>query len=100
MNEETTWANDRRLELVVDKALNDARNQWEKLIGKDRLALQMEWVEFLSEDWSDLTVLTIQFFVVRSGVSVTARTHNYKSACRVRDFTVKPLYPFHISLHM
>ena len=62
MNDETTWANNRRLELVVDKALNDARNQWEKLIGKDRLALQMEWVEFLSDDWSDLTVEWMDYF--------------------------------------
>ena len=62
MNEETTWANDRRLELVIDKALNDARNQWEKLIGKDRLALQMEWVEFLSDDWSDPTIEWMDYF--------------------------------------
>ena len=64
MNDDTStsWAEDRRLELVIDKALSDASTQWNILIGKDKLALQMEWVEFLTDDWSDLTIEWMDFF--------------------------------------
>jgi len=64
MNDDTStsWAEDRRLELVIDKALSDASTQWNTLIGKDKLALQMEWVEFLTDDWSDLTIEWMHFF--------------------------------------
>ena len=42
MNDDTfrSWADDRRLELVMDKALNDASNQWNTLIGKEHLQLR------------------------------------------------------------
>ena len=64
MNEETStsWAEDRRLDLVVHKALEDASTRWKTLNGRDRLALQMEWIEFLTDDWSDLTVEWMDFF--------------------------------------
>ena len=64
MNDDTStsWAEDRRLELVIDKALSDASTQWNTLIGKDKLALPMEWVEFLTDDWSDLTIEWMHFF--------------------------------------
>ena len=49
----TSWAEDRRLDLVVHKALEDASTRWQTISGRDRLALQMEWIEFLTDDWSD-----------------------------------------------
>ena len=62
MSEETTWYEERRLELVVDKALEDVKNQSQQLTGKDRQALQMEWLEFSSQDWDDLEVLWWKHF--------------------------------------
>ena len=62
MSEETTWYEERRLELVVDKALEDVKNQSQQLTGKDRQALQMEWLEFSSQDWDDLDVLWWKHF--------------------------------------
>ena len=58
----TSWAEDRRLDLVVHKSLEDASTRWKTLYGRDRLALQMEWIEFLTDDWSDLTVEWMDFF--------------------------------------
>ena len=42
MNDGTTWFEEIRLEIVVDKALEDAKFQSRSLTGKDRQALQME----------------------------------------------------------
>ena len=65
MNEDnfTSWAQDRRLDLSVHKSLEDASNQWKTLIGKDKLALQMEWIEFLSDDYQDLKVEWANFWM-------------------------------------
>ena len=62
MTEETKWFEERRLELVVDKALEDVKNQSQNLTGKDRQALQMEWLEFSSQDWDDMEVLWWKHF--------------------------------------
>ena len=58
----TSWAEDRRLDLVVHRALEDASTRCQTISGRDRLALQMEWIEFLTDDWSDLTVEWMDFF--------------------------------------
>jgi len=62
MTEETKWFEERRLELVVDKALEDVKTQSQNLTGKDRQALQMEWLEFSSQDWDDMEVLWWKHF--------------------------------------
>ena len=56
-----------RLELTVDKALNDCSKRLKRLDGRDKKALQEEWLEFNSvQDWDDLEVLYMDFFQVRS----------------------------------
>ena len=59
----TSWGQDRRLDLSVQKSLEDASTQWKTLIGRDRLALQMEWIEFLSDDWQNLDVEWANFWM-------------------------------------
>ena len=58
----TTWAEDRRLELVLHKALNDVSNQSKKLTGKNKQSLQMEWLEFTSQDWDEMEVAWLEYF--------------------------------------
>ncbi len=60
--ESTTWAEDRRLELVLHKALNDVSNQSKKLTGKNKQSLQMEWLEFTSQDWDEMEVAWLEYF--------------------------------------
>ena len=56
-----------RLELTVNKALNDCSKRLKRLDGRDKKALQEEWLEFNSvQDWDDLEVLYMDFFQVRS----------------------------------
>jgi len=62
VNEGTTWFEERRLELVVDKALEDAKSRTQTLTGRDKQALQMEWLEFASQEWDDLEVLWWKHF--------------------------------------
>ena len=62
MNRETNWFEERRLELVVDKALEDVKTQSQNLTGKDKQALQMEWLEFSSQEWENLEVLWWKHF--------------------------------------
>ena len=55
------------LELTVDKALNDCPKRLKRLDGRDKKALQEEWLEFNSiQDWDDLEVLYMDFFQVWS----------------------------------
>ena len=58
----TSWAEDRRLELVLHKALIDVSNQSKKLTGKNKLSLQMEWLEFTSQDWDEQEVSWLEYF--------------------------------------
>ncbi len=64
MNDDTStsWAEDRRLELVLHKALIDVSNQSKKLTGKNKLSLQMEWLEFTSQDWDEQEVSWLEYF--------------------------------------
>ena len=64
MNDDTStsWAEDRRLELVLHKALIDVSNQSNKLTGKNKLSLQMEWLEFTSQDWDEQEVSLLEYF--------------------------------------
>ena len=62
MSEDTTWFEERRLELVVDKALEDAKFRSQSLTGRDKEAVQMEWLEFASQEWNDLDVLWLKHF--------------------------------------
>ena len=64
MNDDTStsWAEDRRLELVLHKALIDVSNQSKKLTGKNKLSLQMEWLEFTSQDWDEQEVAWLEYF--------------------------------------
>jgi len=52
-----------RLELTVDKALKDCSKRLQRLHGRDKQALQEEWLEFHSiQDWDDIEVLYMDFF--------------------------------------
>ena len=64
MNDDTSTscAEDRRLELVLHKALIDVSNQSKKLTGKNKLSLQMEWLEFTSQDWDEQEVSWLEYF--------------------------------------
>lgn len=63
----TSWSQERRLELVFDKTLNDIHRRMKKVSKGDRKALQEEWLEFNSiQDWDDLEVLYMDFFQVWS----------------------------------
>ena len=58
----TTWAEDRRLELVLHKALADVSNQSKKLTGKNKQSLQMECLEFTCQDWDEMEVAWLEYF--------------------------------------
>ena len=48
---------DLRVEMVIQSSLNDTSEQFKKIEGKDRLALQQEFLEWLSEEVEDIEVL-------------------------------------------
>lgn len=48
---------DLRLELVIQSSLNDTSEQFKKVKGKDKLALQQEFLEWLSEEVEDIELL-------------------------------------------
>ena len=58
----TTWAEDRRLEIVLHKALADVSIQSKILTGKNKQSLQMEWLEFASQDWDEMEVAWLEYF--------------------------------------
>ena len=57
MSQETSWSEERRLDLVLHYALEDVSTRCQHLEGKDKLALQTEWLEFSSSDFDDLEVM-------------------------------------------
>ena len=53
----TTWGEDRRLELSIHHALEDASLRMKKLTGKDKYALQQEFLEWTSvQDHDELDI--------------------------------------------
>jgi len=48
------WATEARLELSVSNALYEATERSKELEGKNRLALQEEFLEWTAIDWDDL----------------------------------------------
>ncbi len=62
MNDQTSWAEDRRLDLVLHMALADVSIQSKKLTGKNKQSLQMEWLEFASQDWDEMEVAWLEYF--------------------------------------
>ncbi len=62
MTGETSWSEEQRIALVLHKALDDAKCQSRSLTGKDRQALQMEWLEFSALEWDELEISWIEHF--------------------------------------
>ena len=60
--ESTTWAEDRRLELVLHKALNDVSSQSKKLTGKNKQSLQDGMVGIYFSDWDEMEVAWLEYF--------------------------------------
>ena len=58
----TNWAEDHRLGLVLHKALADVSIQSNKLTGKNKQSLQMEWLEFSTLEWDDMEIHWLQHF--------------------------------------
>ena len=50
----TSWAQDRRLELVFDKTLDTVHQRMQKVSKKDRKALRREFQGWFSNDWNEL----------------------------------------------
>ena len=58
----TTWAQDRRLELVFDKTLDTVHQRMQKVSKKDRKALRREFQGWFSNDWNDLDILWLEHY--------------------------------------
>ncbi len=58
----TSWSQERRLELVFDKTLNDIHRRMQKVSKGDRKALRREFQGWFSNDWSDLDILWLKHF--------------------------------------
>ena len=59
----TSWSQDRRLELVKDKAMNSVWSQLRRLpASKERTALRREFQGWFSKDWDDLEILWLPHF--------------------------------------
>jgi len=59
----TSWGEERRIELGVHHALEDMRDRLQHLEGRDRYALQSEFLEWsVIEDFDDLEVQWIKQF--------------------------------------
>tara|TARA_B100001094_G_C18154863_1_gene785822 strand:- start:180 stop:380 length:201 start_codon:yes stop_codon:yes gene_type:complete len=57
MNSATTWGEDRRIEMSVHHALEHATRRMNTLSGRDRYALQHEYLEWMvAADVDDLDV--------------------------------------------
>ena len=56
----TSWAQDRRLELVFDKTLDTIHQRMQKVSKKDRKALRREFQGWFSNDWNDLDILWLE----------------------------------------
>ena len=60
-----THPNDRpidelRLELVVERSMRHVTHQPKRLKGRDKKALQEEWLEFSALQWDDLDIQWMQ----------------------------------------
>ena len=55
----TTWGEDKRLELAIHHALEDATNRVKQLKGKNRRALQQEFYEWTEAD--DIDEIDVSF---------------------------------------
>ena len=53
----TSWAQERRLELVFDKTLDGVHKRLRKVGKRDRKALRREFQGWFSNDWNDLDIL-------------------------------------------
>ena len=58
----TSWASERRLELVFDKTLNDVQRRMKIVSKGDRKALRREFQGWFSNYWYDVVVLWLQHF--------------------------------------
>ena len=58
----TSWAQDRRLELVFDKTLDTVHQRMQKVSKKDRKALRREFQVWFSNDWNDLDILWLEHY--------------------------------------
>ena len=58
----TSWAQERRLELVFDKTLNDVQRRMKIVSKGDRKALRREFQGWFSNYWYDVVVLWLQHF--------------------------------------
>ena len=58
----TSWSQERRLELVFDKTLNDIHRRMQNVSKGDRKALRKEFQGWFSNDWSDLDILWLKHF--------------------------------------
>ena len=63
----TSWAQDRRLELVFDKTLDTVHQRMQKVGKKDRKALRREFQGWFSNDWNDLDILWLEHYKAWEG---------------------------------
>lgn len=57
-----SWWEEARLELSVDKALEDCSERLNLLSGKDKKCLQEEFLEWMVTDFDDLEIQWMQYF--------------------------------------
>ena len=58
----TSWAQDRRLELVFDKTLDTVHQRMQKVSKKDRKALRREFQGLFSNDSNELEILWLEHY--------------------------------------
>ena len=58
----TSWAQERRLELVFDKTLDTIHQRMQKVSKKDRKALRREFQGWFSNDWNELDILWLEHY--------------------------------------
>lgn len=58
----TSWAQERRLELVFDKTLDTVHQRMQKVSKKDRKALRREFQGWFSNDWNELDILWLEHY--------------------------------------
>ena len=58
----TSWAQNRRLELVVDKTINRVHQRMKQVNKKDRKALRREFQGWFSKDFDDVEVFWLEHF--------------------------------------
>ena len=58
----TSWAQNRRLELVVDKTINRVHKRMKQVNKKDRKALRREFQGWFSKDFDDVEVFWLEHF--------------------------------------